>query len=81
MALYRCNFCNAYDYDDEVGDSISGIDPGTQPEDFPEGWICPICGSDKTHLDPVQKNQILIPSQRLRCLDQVVKEKINISGI
>ncbi len=53
MALYRCNICNAYDYDDEAGDSSLGIDPGTQPQDFPDGWICPICSSDKTHLDPV----------------------------
>jgi len=53
MALYRCNFCNAYDYDDEVGDSNFGIDAGTQPKDFSDNWVCPICGSDKTHLDPV----------------------------
>ncbi len=53
MALYRCNVCNAYDYDDDVGDSNLGIEPGTQPEDFPDDWVCPICGSDKTHLDPV----------------------------
>ncbi len=53
MALYRCNICNAYDYDDEKGDSSLGIEAGTQPTDFPDDWICPICSSDKTHLDPV----------------------------
>ena len=52
MALYRCNVCNAYDYDENEGDSTMGIEPGTQPADFPENWVCPICGSDKTHLDP-----------------------------
>ena len=53
MSLYRCNICNAYDYEDEKGDSSLGIEPGTKSADFPDGWICPICGSDKTHLDPV----------------------------
>jgi len=52
MALYRCNVCNAYDYDENEGDSTMGIEPGTQPADFPENWVCPICGSDKTHLEP-----------------------------
>ena len=56
MALYRCNFCNAYDYDSDKGDSDLGIEPGTIPENFPEGWVCPICSSDKTHLDPVKDN-------------------------
>ena len=53
MELYRCNICNAYDYDVEVGDLNSGIEPGTYPNDFPKNWACPICSSDKTHLDPV----------------------------
>ena len=53
MALYRCNFCNAYDYDEKKGDSSLGIEPGTQPADFPDDWVCPICGNDKTHLVPV----------------------------
>ncbi|MCJ7582282.1 MAG: rubredoxin [Candidatus Aminicenantes bacterium] len=53
MAIYRCNFCNAYDYDEKKGDSSLGIKPGTQPVDFPDNWVCPICGHDKTHLDPV----------------------------
>ncbi len=52
MALYRCNICNAYDYDEEKGDLSLGIEAGTQPTGFPDDWICPICGSDKTHLDP-----------------------------
>lgn len=53
MAVYRCNVCNAYDYDDEKGDLSLGIEPGTQLVDFPNNWVCPICDSDKTHLDPV----------------------------
>ena len=53
MALYRCNICNAFDYESNDGDPGIGIEPGTLPEDFPEAWTCPICSYDKTHLIPV----------------------------
>ena len=47
MAKYKCNVCNKFEYDDEVG--MEGIDAGTVPTDFPEDWKCPICTADKTH--------------------------------
>jgi rubredoxin len=53
MAVYRCDVCNVYEYDDSKGDADKGIAPGTNPQDFPENWTCPICSSDKTHLQPV----------------------------
>jgi rubredoxin len=53
MSLFRCNVCSAYDYDQDNGDPKTGIEPGTHPQDFPDDWACPICGSDKTHLDPL----------------------------
>jgi len=53
MTLYRCNVCNVFEYDSEYGNSLTGIKPGTEPSDFPAGWECPICASDKTHLIPV----------------------------
>ena len=53
MTRYRCNVCNVYEYDDVNGDPDSSIKPGTKPEEFPDDWGCPICGSDKTHLKPI----------------------------
>jgi len=55
MTRYRCNICNAFEYDETRGNSLTGIKPGTRPEDFPDDWKCPICKSDKTHLKPLKK--------------------------
>jgi len=43
---YKCRSCG-YVYDPEVGDLISGIEPGTPFEDIPDNWICPLCGVGK----------------------------------
>jgi rubredoxin len=48
---FKCNVCHVFEYDDEEG--LEEINPGTAPEDFPESWKCPICQSDKTHLEPL----------------------------
>jgi glutamate synthase domain-containing protein 2/rubredoxin len=53
MTLYRCNVCNVFEYDPARGNSLTGIKPGTEPREFPDGWKCPICSSDKSHLAPV----------------------------
>ena len=57
MVRYRCNVCNVFEYDPRHGSSISGIKPGTDVEDFPEDWKCPICSSDKSHLQPVHEEK------------------------
>ncbi len=46
MKKYVCNIC-AYEYDPEVGDPDSGIEPGTAFEDIPDDWACPVCGARK----------------------------------
>ncbi len=53
MVKYRCNVCMTFEYEVERGDSRTGIKPGTPVEQFPEDWQCPICGSDRTHMEPV----------------------------
>jgi rubredoxin len=53
MTVYRCDVCNVYEYDSEKGDADLKIPAGTQPADFADDWACPICGSDKTQLQPV----------------------------
>lgn len=47
MDKYRCSVCG-YLYDPEKGDPEGGIPPGTPFEMLPEGWVCPVCGADKS---------------------------------
>ncbi len=42
MKRYVCLVCG-YVYDPEEGDPENGIEPGTEFEDLPEDWVCPIC--------------------------------------
>ncbi|MCM1496309.1 MAG: rubredoxin [Bacteroides sp.] len=39
---YICKVCG-FIYDEEAGDSESGIPPGTKWEDVPEDYVCPVC--------------------------------------
>ena len=43
MKKYRCTVCE-WVYDPAVGDPDGGIAPGTQFEEIPEDWVCPVCG-------------------------------------
>jgi rubredoxin len=40
---YICLSCE-YNYDSEIGDPVGGIAPGTNFEDIPAEWVCPVCG-------------------------------------
>ena len=53
VTLYRCDVCNVFEYDTDRGNSLTNVKPGTEPQDFPGDWTCPICASDRTHLRPV----------------------------
>jgi rubredoxin len=53
MTKYKCNVCNVYEYDSEKGDAALQVAAGTLPEAFPDDWRCPVCGSDRSHLMPV----------------------------
>jgi rubredoxin/flavin reductase (DIM6/NTAB) family NADH-FMN oxidoreductase RutF len=46
MKKFLCTVCG-YVYDPVLGDPDSGIAPGTQFEDIPDNWVCPICGVTK----------------------------------
>ncbi|MBP8986089.1 MAG: flavin reductase [Syntrophobacterales bacterium] len=48
---YVCSVCG-YVYDPEKGDAEGGIAAGVPFEDLPEGWVCPVCGSDKSVFTP-----------------------------
>lgn len=43
---FICIICG-YIYDEELGDSEGGLQPGTRWEDVPEDWTCPDCGASK----------------------------------
>jgi flavin reductase (DIM6/NTAB) family NADH-FMN oxidoreductase RutF/rubredoxin len=49
-ARYVCTVCG-YVYDPEKGDPDSGIAPGTQFEDIPDSWNCPVCGAEKSKFE------------------------------
>ncbi len=53
MKKYRCLVCG-WDYDPAVGDTNSGIEPGTAFEDLPDDWVCPICGVGKDQFEPIE---------------------------
>lgn len=45
-AKYVCNVCK-YIYNPKTGNEKAGIKPGTNFEDLPETWVCPVCGESK----------------------------------
>lgn len=50
---YLCEPCG-YVYDPVLGDSDSGIAPGTPFEELPDTWVCPVCGLGKEVFVPLQ---------------------------
>lgn len=53
--IWVCTYrdCEPYHYDPARGDpdNVTGqapIPPGTRFEDLPPGWICPVCGAEKS---------------------------------
>jgi rubredoxin len=43
---FKCQVCG-YVYDPEKGDPQKGIPPGTDFEDIPDSWKCPLCTAKK----------------------------------
>ncbi len=50
MDKYVCKVCG-YVYDPEKGDPDGGIAPGTNFEDIPDDWVCPVCGVGKEEFE------------------------------
>lgn len=46
MKEYICGACE-WVYDPEKGDVEHGIQPGTEFDDLPDDWKCPLCGMGK----------------------------------
>ena len=49
---YVCELCG-YVYDPELGDDAGAIDAGTDFEDLPADWTCPLCGASKEDFEAV----------------------------
>ncbi len=43
---YQCRDC-IYAYNPQRGDPMAGIPPGTNFEELPANWVCPVCGAKK----------------------------------
>jgi rubredoxin len=50
MDRYVCSICG-YVYDPEQGDPDSGVAAGTNWEDVPDDWECPVCGAGKADFE------------------------------
>jgi rubredoxin-NAD+ reductase len=51
MRKYICKSCGEI-YDPEVGDPEAGIAPGTEFQEIPDDWVCPVCGVTKADFEP-----------------------------
>jgi rubredoxin len=49
---YVCDVCN-YIYDPAIGDPDNGIEPGTEFDDLPDDWYCPVCAVGKSQFSPL----------------------------
>ena len=53
---YVCTYCNTYVYDEDKGDPDTNLEPGTQLEDIPASWLCPVCGMPKEYLQEIRED-------------------------
>ena len=51
---YICDICG-YVYDEELGDPENGIEPGTEFDELPEDFECPLCGVDKDNFSELEE--------------------------
>lgn len=53
---YVCELCG-YQYHVEKGDVNHQIPPGTDFEDLPPQWVCPLCGADKEDFEAIAETE------------------------
>ena len=51
---YICSACG-FIYDPDEGDPEGGTEPGTEFEDLPDPWFCPVCGARKATFEPYEE--------------------------
>ncbi len=50
--LWICSSCG-FIYDPDEGDPDGGIPSGTNFDDIPDTWFCPVCGARKADFEPL----------------------------
>jgi rubredoxin len=55
MGPCKCRICG-YVYYPEKGDPAGDIAPGTEFDDLPDTWACPVCGAGKDEFLRSQQN-------------------------
>ncbi|MEL7670574.1 rubredoxin [Methanobacterium sp.] len=55
--MYKCDVCS-YIYDPANGDPENGIETGTDLEDLPSDWVCPVCGIEKNYFYPLENKKL-----------------------
>ncbi|HWQ71527.1 MAG TPA: flavin reductase [Desulfitobacteriaceae bacterium] len=53
MKKFQCTVCG-YVYDPVLGDPDSGIAQGTEFENLPDDWVCPVCGVPKDQFNALE---------------------------
>ena len=48
---YVCVLCG-YEYKVREGDPDNGVAEGTDFEEIPSDWVCPLCGAGKEDFEP-----------------------------
>ena len=56
VSVYACELCG-YEYRPEVGDPEHGVPEGTDFEDLPADWVCPLCGASKDDFEQVAADE------------------------
>ena len=54
MTRFKCLACG-YIYDEEKGDPLNKIKPGTPFAKLPDGWVCPECGMGKDMFETMEE--------------------------
>ena len=54
---YICALCG-YEYKVSKGDPEGNIEKGTEFEDIPEDWVCPLCGASKEDFEILSDDAI-----------------------
>lgn len=52
MTIYACPLCG-YEYRPSTADPEHGIEEGTDFDDIPADWTCPLCGASKEEFEPI----------------------------
>ncbi|RDY26355.1 rubredoxin [Romboutsia weinsteinii] len=53
MQKYVCDICG-YIYDPQEGDLDNNVISGTEFEDIPDDWVCPLCSAGKDNFSKLE---------------------------